>query len=136
MSKEITCEVLAEHYVVDDSDDWCTKICEVKWNGREPKGYDIRKYSKSDDKLMKGICVSYDGFRSLVYNAIDHGLVDLDEVQKRIDARKDQILDMSDFQNIFKTMNDEMVKYKRDEYGILRDDHGHIVVSKRRKKGK
>lgn len=134
MAKEITCEVLSDHFCVDDGDTWCTKVCEVKWNGRSPKGYDIRKYNKEEDKLMKGICISYDGFRSLVYNAIDHGLVDLDEVQKRIDSRKDQILDMSDFQNMFKAMNDEMSKYKRDKYGLLKDDFGHYVIGKRRKK--
>lgn len=134
MSKEITCDILADHFCVDDSDDWCTKVCEVKWNGRQPKGYDIRKYSKNDDRLMKGICVSYDGFRSLVYNAIEHGLVDLDEVQKRVDKRKDQILDMDDFNNIFSNLNNEMTKYKRDKYGILHDDFGHFVIGKRRRK--
>ena len=134
MAKEITCDVLEDYYTIDDSDDWCTKVCELKWNGREPKGYDIRKYNKADEKFMKGICVSYDGFRSLVYNAVDHGLVDIDEVQKRIDSRKSQILDMSDFQNMFKSMNNELIKYKRDKYGILRDDSGHFVITKRRKK--
>lgn len=134
MAKEITCEVLADYFSIDESDDWCTKICEVKWNGRAPKGYDIRKYNKEEDKLMKGICVSYDGFRSLVYNAIENGLVDPDEVQKRIDKRKDQILDMDDFNSIFSKLNNEMTKYKRDKYGALKDDYGHYVINKRRKK--
>lgn len=134
MAKEITCEILADYFSIDDSDDWCTKICEVKWNGRTPKGYDIRKYNKEEDKLMKGICVSYDGFRSLVYNAIEHGLVDPDEVQNRINKRKDQVLDMNDFKNIFASMNEEMNKYKRDKYGLLKDDHGHYVITKRRTK--
>ena len=43
MSKELTCEVLKDYFSVDDGDEWCTKLCEVKWNGRQPKGYDIRK---------------------------------------------------------------------------------------------
>lgn len=134
MSKEITCEVIADYFSIDDSDDWCTKVCEVKWNGRAPKGYDIRKYNKEEDKLMKGICVSYDGFRSLVYNAIENGLADPDEVQKRVDKRKDQILDMDDFNSIFTKLNNEMTKYKRDKYGALKDDHGHYVINRRRKK--
>lgn len=134
MAKEISCEIIADYFCIDDTDNWCTKVCEAKWNGREPKGYDIRKYNKEEEKLMKGICISYDGFRSLIYNAIEHGLVDIDEVQRRVDKRKDQILDISDFKNMFKSMNEEMSKYKRDKYGILKDDFGHYVISKRRKK--
>lgn len=135
MAKEIEYEVLAEHFSVDDSDKFCTKVCEIKWNHRNPKGYDIRKYNKEDDMYLKGVSISYEGFRSLVYNAIEHGLVDIDEVQRRIDKRKDQILDMNDFKNIFTSLNTELSKYKRDKYGALRDDFGHYVISKRRTKG-
>ena len=133
MAKDITCDILNDYFSIDDSDDWSTKICEVKWNGRAPKGYDIRKYNKESNKLFKGITISYDGFRELIYNSIEHGLVDVNEVEKRIQSRKDQIIDMSDFQAMFSKMNNEMSKYKRDKYGVLRDDSGRIVISKRLK---
>ncbi len=134
MSKEITCEILSDYFSVDESDEWETKVCEVKWNGRTPKGYDIRKYNKESQKLMKGIILSYDGFRSLVYNAIEQGLVDLDEVQRRLDKRKDSIISMDDFQDMFKKFNSDSIKYKRDKYGYLRDEKGNIVITKNNKK--
>ena len=134
MAKEITCEIVKDHFNIDDSEERCIKVCEVKWNGRTPKGYDIRKYEKEEQKLYKGITISYDGFRELVYGAIENGLVDLDEVEKRLSSRKNQILDMNDFKNIFNSMNNEMNKYTRDKHGILHDDEGHIVITRRRKK--
>lgn len=134
MAKEITCDILKDYFSIDDSDEWCTKLCEVKWNGREPKGYDIRKYNKEQDKLYKGITLSYDGFKDFIYNSIENGLVDLQEVLIRVEKRKSQILDMNDFKNMFHQMNEEMRKYKRDKHGVLRDDKNKIVISKRRTK--
>ena len=134
MAKEITCDILKDYFSIDDSDEWCTKLCEVKWNGREPKGYDIRKYNKEQDKLYKGITLSYDGFKDFIYNSIENGLVDVQEVLNRVEKRKSQILDMNDFKNMFHQMNEEMRKYKRDKHGVLRDDKNRIVISKRRTK--
>ena len=132
MAKEITCEVLKNYLDVDAGDEYTTRLCEVKWNGREPKGYDIRKYNIEQDKLFKGITISYNGFKDLIYGAIENGLVDIDEVQRRIDKRKCQILTMDDFQNIFKNMNKENEEFIRDKYGHLRTADGLYVISRRR----
>lgn len=134
MAKELSCEILKDHFDVDNSDERCIKICEVKWNGRKPKGYDIRKYEKDEEKLYKGITISYDGFRDMIYKSIENGLVDLDEVEKCVTNRRKQVLSISDFDNIFSSMNNEISKYTRDSHGVLHDNNGHIVIAKRRKK--
>ena len=67
-----------------------------------------------------------------IYGAIENGLVDIDEVQRRIDKRKCQILTMDDFQNIFKNMNKENEEFIRDKYGHLRTADGLYVISRRR----
>lgn len=134
MAKEISCEIVKDYFDVDNGDEYCTKLCEVKWNGRQTKGYDIRKYNKEQDKLFKGITLSYDGFKELIYKAIENGLVDLNEVDERVKKRRSQIIDSDGFKNMFMHMNNEIEKCHMDKYGILRDETGKIVIKSRRKK--
>lgn len=136
MAKEITCEILKDHFNVDEDDESAIKICEVKWNGRSPKGYDIRKYDKNENKLYKGLTVSYNGFNDLIYKAIESGLVDLDEVERRVKIRKSEIISNDDFAHIFDNVRNDRY-YQRDNYGLLHNVlNGNIVISSMRKKNK
>ena len=84
--------------------------------------------------MFKGITLSYDGFKELIYKAIENGLVDLNEVDERVKKRRSQIIDSDGFKNMFMHMNNEIEKYHMDKYGILRDETGKIVIKSRRKK--
>lgn len=131
MAKEISCEILKDHFNIDDTEESCIKICEVKWNGRKPRGYDIRKYDKENKKLFKGITISYDGFKDLIYKSIENGLVNIDDLKEYIKNRDKKIIRPEDFNNIFNRMNDERDKYYRDKYGMLRNKDNLYVIHRK-----
>lgn len=135
MAKEITCEILKEYGSIDIDENTSIKIAEVKWNGRQPKGYDIRKYQKEDKRLTKGITIPYDNIEDLVDILVGNNLCDIDKLEKIIKKRKKAIFTQEDFMNMFDHMNKEMIKYTRDKYGHLRDKENRIVIASRRKKG-
>lgn len=135
MAKEITCEILKEYGSIDIDENTSIKIVEVKWNGRQPKGYDIRKYQKEDKRLTKGITIPYDNIEDLVDILVGNNLCDIDKLEKIIKKRKKAIFTQEDFMNMFDHMNKEMIKYTRDKYGHLRDKENRIVIASRRKKG-
>ena len=134
MAKEITCEIVKEYFSIDDSDDDCIKVCEVKWNGRKPKGYDIRKYDKEQDKLFKGLTISYDGMTDFISNAILNGLCDMSKIKDSIKQRESSIISSDDFNNLFKNIEHDNSNYKRDPVGLLRDKNNSIVIASKRKK--
>ena len=72
MAKELTCEILKEYGEIPIDENFSIKIVEVKWGGRQPKGYDIRKFSKEDNRLGKGITIPYDSVDDLVKIIIWH----------------------------------------------------------------
>jgi len=133
MAKEFTCEVLKEYGSIDLDENTSIKVIEVKWNGRQPKGYDIRRYSKEDDRLTKGITIPYDNIEDLVDILVSNNLCNIEKIEKIIKKRKDSIFSKKDFVNMFNHMNEEMTKYTRDKYGHLRDNENRIVIASRRK---
>jgi len=133
MAKEFTCEILKEYGSIDIDDNTSIKIVEVKWNGRQSKGYDIRRYSKEDDRLTKGITIPYDKIEDLVEILVSNNICNIDKIEKIIKKRKDSLFNKKDFMNMFDHMNDEMHRYKRDKYGHLRDNENRIVIASRRK---
>ena len=135
MSKEFTCEILKEYGEINLDDQTSIKVVEVKWNGRQPKGYDIRKFSKEDQRLTKGITIPYNSIEELVEILISNGLCNIEKVEKYIADRKDKYFTQKDFMNMFTSMNKEMEKYKRDNHGNLRDSDNRIVITSRRKRG-
>lgn len=134
MAKEFTCEVLKEYGEIELDENTSIKIVEVKWNGRQPKGYDIRKFTKEEERLTKGITIPYDSIKDLVKIIISNGLCNIEEIEEYIKERKDKYFTKSDFMNMFSHMNSEMSKYTRDKYGRLRDSEGRIVITSRRKR--
>lgn len=134
MAKEFTCEVLKEYGEIELDENTSIKIVEVKWNGRQPKGYDIRKFTKEEERLTKGITIPYDSMKDLVKIIISNGLCNIEEIEGYIKERKDKYFTKSDFMNMFSHMNSEMSKYTRDKYGRLRDSEGRIVITSRRKR--
>lgn len=136
MAKELTCEILKEYGEIELDDSYSIKIVEVKWGGRQPKGYDIRKYSKEDERLGKGISIPYESVDDLVKILIDNGLCNIENIESHISERKDKYFTFEDFNDMFNNMNDEMIKYKRDKYGLLRDHKGRVVITSRRRKRK
>lgn len=134
MAKEFTCEVLKEYGEIELDENTSIKIVEVKWNGRQPKGYDIRKFTKEEERLTKGITIPYDSMKDLVKIIISNGLCNIEEIEEYIKERKDKYFTKSDFMNMFSHMNSEMSKYTRDKYGRLRDSEGRIVITSRRKR--
>lgn len=134
MAKEFTCEVLKEYGEIELDENTSIKIVEVKWNGRQPKGYDIRKFTKEEERLTKGITIPYDSMKDLVKIIISNGLCNIEEIEEYIKERKDKYFTKSDFMNMFSHMNNEMSKYTRDKYGRLRDSEGRIVITSRRKR--
>lgn len=136
LAKEFTCEVLKEYGSIELDGNTLIKVVEVKWNGRQPKGYDIRRYSKEDERLTKGITIPYDSVEDLVDILVSNNLCKIDKIEKIIKKRKDSMFTTDDFMNMFEHMNDEMTKYKRDKYGHLRDKDNRIVIASRRKKGR
>lgn len=133
MAKEISCKVLKVYCQTDETEYGDTRMCEISWNNRPCSGVDIRKYDKSRDAMFKGITVTYKGLEDIVTAAIEHGLVDTDVVKMAIDKRENSVFGDEDFAKLFKKMNHESEAYKRDKYGMLRDDDGRIVISARRK---
>lgn len=134
MAKEFTCEVLKEYGEIELDENTSIKIVEVKWNGRQPKGYDIRKFTKEEERLTKGITIPYDSMKDLIKIIISNGLCNIEEIEEYIKERKDKYFTKSDFMNMFSHMNNEMSKYTRDKYGRLRDSEGRIVITSRRKR--
>lgn len=132
MAKKVTCEILKKYCSVDETENGdSTMLCMVKWNGREPKGYDIRKYNKENDSVYKGISISYDAFDEIVLTAIKEGLVNIEKIKDAINEFDNKIFSQNDFEKMFNKVDDEVHKYKRDEHGYLRDKYNRIVISKR-----
>lgn len=129
----VSSEIIKTYCSVDENPETgdSTLLCMVKWNGREPKGYDIRKYIKEKDGVFKGITLSYDAFNEIVLSAIEQGLVNIEDVKEKIKSFDDKIFSPDDFQKMFSKINEESHNYKRDKHGFLRDDHGRVVISKR-----
>ena len=134
MAKELTCEIVKDYFDIDDTEDSSIKICEVKWNGRKPKGYDIRKYDKESDRLFKGITITYDGFKELIYKSIENGLINIDELKESIEKRDKQIIRPNDFLDMFNKMNKENKKFNRDKFGELRNEDGLLVIHRKRRR--
>lgn len=133
MAKEFTCEVLKEYGEIDIDENSSIKVVEVKWNGRKPKGFDIRKYMKEDERLTKGITIPYESMDDLIDILISNELCDVDSLEDKIKKRKQSRFTKKDFMNMFNHMNDEMSKYTRDKYGNLRNKDNLIVIASRRK---
>lgn len=134
MAKELTCEILKEYGNIDIDDKYSIKIVEVKWGGRQPKGYDIRKYSKEDGRLGKGINIPYDKIEELLEIIISNNLCNIKKIKEFIEKREKSYFTENDFMNMFSYMNNEMEKYTRDKHGLLRDENNRIVITSRRKK--
>lgn len=134
MAKELTCEILKEYGEIDIDENFSIKIAEVKWGGRQPKGFDIRRYSKEEDRLGKGITIPYNAVEDLVKIIISNDMCKLSKIEKFIEDRKDQYFTNLDFMNMFNNLNSETIKYTRDKYGKLRDKDGRIVISSRKKR--
>lgn len=134
MAKELTCEILKEYGEIDIDENFSIKIAEVKWGGRQPKGFDIRRYSKEEERLGKGITIPYDSMEDLVKIIISNDMCKLDKIEKFIEKRKDQYFTTSDFMNMFSSLNEESIKYTRDNHGRLRDKDNRIVITSRKKR--
>lgn len=129
---KIKSEIIKQYCCIDKDDNGnYTLFGIVKWNGREPKGYDIRKYNKEDDAVYKGITISYDALDEIILSAIENGLVDINKIKKKIKEFDNKIFSKNDFQKMFNKIDEETNNYKRDKYGFLRDDKNRIVISKR-----
>lgn len=129
----VTSEILKKYCEVDVNPETgdSTLFCMVKWNGREPKGYDIRKYIKEKDGIFKGITISYEALEKIILTSIEEGLVDVNKIKDKIDEYQDKIFSTDDFDKMFKKITNEDNTYSRDKYGYLRDDKGRVVISKR-----
>ena len=134
MPKEVTCEVLKEYGEIPIDETSCIKISEIKWNGRMPKGYDIRKFQKEDEKYLKGITIPYDSIEDLVEIFISNNLCSISKLENILDKAKKKLVSNDDLDFMFKKMNEENQKYSRDKYGKLRDKNNRIVISSRRKR--
>lgn len=129
MSK-ITSEILKIYSSFDQVENGdCTVLSLVKWNGREPKGYDIRKYKKEENKVYKGITISYDAFETMIVDAIKNGLVDVDKIKKALDDYDDKLFTQDDFKKMFNNVSLESSKFQRNKYGALINKHGQLVLS-------
>lgn len=134
MAKEFTCEVLKEYGEIALDEDTSIKVAEIKWNGRQPKGFDIRRYTKEDNRYGKGITIPYDKTNDLVDIFVSKELCDIDNLEDNIKKRKSSRFTQSDFMSMFNKMNSENEKYERDKYGHLRTKDGLFVIGSRRKK--
>ena len=134
MAKELTWEILKEYGEIDIDENFSIKIVEVKWGGRQPKGFDIRRYSKEEDRLGKGITIPYDAVEDLVKIIISNDMCKLDKIEKFIKDRKDQYFTNVDFMHMFDYLNSETLKYSRDKLGRLIDENGRIVITSRKKR--
>ena len=134
MSKELTCEILKEYGEIPIDEKFSIKIAEVKWGGRQPKGFDIRRYSKEDNRLGKGITIPYDAIEDLVKIIITNDMCKLEKIEKFIEKRKNQYFTKMDFMHMFDKMSDEDLKYTRDNLGRLRDKDNRIVITSRKKR--
>ena len=137
MAKELTCEILKDYGKIQIDENFSIVVSEVKWGGRQPKGYDIRRYSEEEQRLGKGITIPYDAMDDLVKIIIDNGLCNIENIEDYIKKRKDKYFTQDDFMSMFSSMNKEMIKYRRDKYGMLRNDDNLIVITSRneRKRG-
>lgn len=133
MAKEVTCEILKEYGEIDIDEETSIKVCEIKWNGRQPKGFDIRRYSKDDNRYGKGISIPYDKMNELINIIASNELCDIDSLEEEIKKRKNSRFTKNDFMSMFNKMNTENEKYVRDKYGHLRNSDGLIVICSRRK---
>jgi hypothetical protein len=129
---EIKCEILKDYGDIILDENNSIKICEVSWNGRKPKGIDIRKCSEG--KVFKGITIPYESMNNMVEIIIDNGLANINDIKKYIKSRENSYFDDNDFNNMFKQLNSTLEKYFRDNYGYLRDSDGKYVICSRRKK--
>ena len=134
MAKELTCEILKEYGEIELDENFSIKIAEVKWGGRQPKGFDIRRYSKEENRLGKGITIPYDAIEDLVKIIISNDMCKLNKIEKFIKDRKDQYFTNIDFMHMFDNLNSETLKYSRDKLGRLIDENGRIVITSRKKR--
>ena len=134
--KEIKCEILDDFGNIDENEHGCIKLCTVKWNGKEPRGYDIRKYDKENDRLTKGVIISYDGMDELLQLIIENGLCDLTKLKAYIRHRESQMITSTDFDNMFTSVNNELTNYERDKYGNLLNDDGQVLIKRGLKYGR
>ena len=134
MAKELTCEILKEYGEIELDENFSIKIAEVKWGGRQPKGFDIRRYSKEENRLGKGITIPYDAVEDLVKIIISNDMCKLNKIEKFIKDRKDQYFTNIDFMHMFDNLNSETLKYSRDKLGRLIDENGRIVITSRKKR--
>ena len=134
MGKELTCEILKEYGEIELDENFSIKIAEVKWGGRQPKGFDIRRYSKEEDRLGKGITIPYDAVEDLVKIIISNDLCKLNKIENFIEKRKEQYFTNKDFMDMFSNLNHESTKYIRDKHGKLRDKDNRIVITSRKKR--
>ena len=132
MTKELKCKIIKKICLVDESDKSAILFGEISWNGREPKGYDIRHFNKSDNKPYKGISVSKEGFKNIIIAAIKDGCLTEDELDSELINQLNKIFDKDDFEKMFNDVNKEHKKYTRDKYGILRNSDGRAVILSRK----
>lgn len=137
MSKKPTCEIRRTIALVDETDKSAVLFGEISWNGREPRGYDIRHYNRDDGMCYKGITVSYEGFKDLIRAAIAHGCITKDELleieTQTSETQPKQIFTMDDFDSMFNRVS-ESTKYWRDPLGLLRDKTGRVVILPRKRR--
>ena len=133
---KISSEILNIYCTMDEQENGdCTILGTVKWNGREPKGYDIRKYKKEENAVYKGITISYEALDKLILTAIEQGLVDVNKVKQKISEFDSKIFSVSDFEKMFdKLITEQEFEFKRDKHGLLRDENGKIVILGRTKR--
>lgn len=130
MSDTIKCEILKTYGEFADGETESLKVCEVKWNNRKPKGYDIRKYDKESDTLRKGITIPYNSVDDLVYILLSNGLCNLDKASEAIDKMKNSIYSQKDFSDMFESTKNDIYNYKRNKYGELIDDDKNVIIKK------
>lgn len=135
MAKEIKQEILKIYCETDKGQDYngedtSVALCQMKWNGREPKGYDIR--TLKNGKAYKGISISYDGFNDIVLSAISEGLVDIDGIKDALKSFDDKVFKIADFTNLFSGLHKDELLFKRDKFGRLINKDGAIVIHRKK----
>lgn len=74
METNFTYEIVKTIGVLKQSGDYATEINLISFNGAEPK-YDIRKWDKSNNKMLKGITLSKDEVLKLKELLNDEGVL-------------------------------------------------------------
>lgn len=74
METNFTYEIVKTIGVLKQSGDYATEINLISFNGAEPK-YDIRKWDKSSNKMLKGITLSKDEVLKLKELLNDEGVL-------------------------------------------------------------